>query len=153
MWWQATNFHLIMCMGLILLSLMFMRIQPDQLSYQSLKDITRLFWLMVKLVLVKHSQWRVLNIIKMILKEVSFQELWKKSLDTFRTQRTSTQLSWWERVTFRSTMRTSAICWRRSDPVSRLERTRREVSSLRDSPSGLSELLTKSTVSCREELS
>ena len=73
-----------------------MKILQNKVSYQFLKAIMRLYWLMDRLEQEKHIQWRDLNIKLGILKEELYQEAWKKSLNLFKCNLTKILLLWFE---------------------------------------------------------
>lgn len=53
----------------------------------------------------KRLLWRALNTIKMILKEESFQEQWRKFSDIFRIFQIKSQHLWLEHLTYRYIMK------------------------------------------------
>lgn len=71
-----------------------MRIQLNMQSCQCLRDIIQPSQLMDKLGQVRPTQWRALNITQEIHKGVLSQEVWKRSLDTFRCNQIKIQPSW-----------------------------------------------------------
>lgn len=91
------------------LKVKFMKIQQDQLCSLFLKVIMQQSLLMDRQVQVKHLQWKVLNITKVILKEVSFLELWKRYLDIYRIFRINSQLLWLEHLTCKYITKTYLI--------------------------------------------
>ena len=88
-----------------LLKNLFMKTLQNNKCGLFLKDIMLPYWPMGKLELEKLIQWKDSNTQLEILKEVLFQDLWKRSSDLFRCNPLKTQLSWLEHHICRSTMK------------------------------------------------
>ena len=63
------------------------------------------YWRMGRRVQAKLIQWKVLNIISVILKEVLFLGAWKKFSNSFKCNRTKIQRLWSESATYKYTMK------------------------------------------------
>ena len=77
-----------MCMIKIVLRNLF-TLTPLNLPFNPFsKDIMQQFWLMVRLELAKHTQWKVLNIMVVILNAVLFLDVWKKFSSSSKCKQT-----------------------------------------------------------------
>ena len=108
-----------------------MKILLNKVSYQYFKAIMLLLLLMVKLELVKHIQWKALNIILAILKEVSYQGVWRKFSNSFKCNPARIPPLWFVLVTSRFTMRSFRIFSRLKGPHYKLEKTKNVEYSLK----------------------
>ena len=77
-----------MCMIRIVLRNLF-TLTPLNLPFNPFsKDIMQQFWLMVRLELAKHTQWKVSNIMVVILNAVLFLDAWKKFSSSSKCKQT-----------------------------------------------------------------
>ena len=86
--------HSIMYMTNDLHKSLSMKIPLNKVLFQYFKAIMLLLLLMVKLELVKHIQWKALNIILVILKEVSYPGVWRKFSNSFKCNQAKIQHLW-----------------------------------------------------------
>jgi len=120
--------HSIMSMTSIQLKRTFMNALPSQLCGQSLKDTMRRYLPMGRQAQEKPIQWKALSIVLEILKEVSFQDQWKRSSASFKCSHLRTQLSWSAHPTYKSITKLYQICSRSIVQVCKFAKTKRRVS-------------------------
>ena len=72
----------------------FTKILLRQLFFLSSRGTIQQYWLMDRLEQEKPTQWKVLNIVPEILREVLSPEVWKKYLDSSKCNLIRTRHSW-----------------------------------------------------------
>lgn len=111
---------------------LYMKIRQNLLYIPFLKVIMQLCLPMVKLVPEKRIQWKDLNIMLEIPKEVSFHDRWRKYSSSYRCNQTRTRHSWCELHTSKSTMKLFLIYSKSSELPYKSEKIERRAYSWKD---------------------
>lgn len=119
------HLHLTMFMMKTQLRNSFMRTQPNKQSFLSWRDTMQLFWLMDRQEQERLIPWRDSSTMLVILKEVLFLEVWKRSSDSYRCNQVIILHSWWGHHTCKYIMKSYLICWRLIEPVYKSEKIKR----------------------------